>query len=282
MTLQEKTVTTPAGPAGYLDTGDGPGSAALFIHGVGSAATLWEPVIDLVSADRRCIAVDLPLHGRTPPAASYSLGTTADFVIGFCSSLGLSGIDLVANDTGGAVAQIVAARRPDLLRSFTLTNCDSHDNIPPKAFMPMVLLARAGLIAPLQRFMMRGDLRRARKVAFGTVCEDVTNLPLDMVRGWMEPLGSTRERAREFQRWLAAIRPDDVLAAEPALSRLEVPTLLVWGTGDKFFQIEWAYKLRDLIPGVREIVEVPGGKLFFPYERPAELAEPLRKFWQSL
>lgn len=277
--LVERTASTSAG---YLDTGDGPGSAALFIHGVGSGATFWRSVIDLVSADRRCIALDLPLHGRTPPAADYSLGATADFVIGFCETLGLSGIDLVANDTGGAVAQIVAARRPDLLRSFTLTNCDSDDNIPPKAFMPVVLLARAGLMAPLQRFMMRGDLRRVRKFAYGNVCQDVENLPLDLVRGWMEPLGGTRERAREFQRWLAAIRADDVLAVEPQLSRLEVPTLIVWGTGDKFFDIKWAYKLRDLIPGVRDVIEVPDARLFFPVERPAELAEPLRKFWQSL
>jgi pimeloyl-ACP methyl ester carboxylesterase len=279
--MEEKTAITPAGPAGYLDTGDGPGPTALFLHGVGTGATLWRDVIGLVRADRRCIALDLPLHGRTPPAADYALGVTADFVTGFCDTLGLTQIDLVANDTGGAVAQIVAARRPGLLRSFTLTNCDTHDNLPPKAFVPVVLLARAGLLAPLQR-LLGGNLRRARRFAYGPAVQDVERLPLDLVRGWIEPLSGTRDRAREFQRWLAAIRPHDLRAVQPDLARLQVPTLIVWGTGDAFFGIKWAYALRALIPGVREVVEVPGARLFFPAERPADLAEPLLRFWKSL
>jgi len=45
---------------------------------------------------------------------------------------------------------------------------------------------------------------------------------------------------------------------------------------------EHARRLRDLLPGSQQIVEVPGGKLFFPYERPEALAEPLLKFWDGL
>lgn len=43
--------------------------------------------------------------------------------------------------------------------------------------------------------------------------------------------------------------------------------------------MEWAYRLRDLIPGVREVVEIDGGKLFFPEERPEKLAVQLRRHW---
>jgi pimeloyl-ACP methyl ester carboxylesterase len=61
-----------------------------------------------------------------------------------------------------------------------------------------------------------------------------------------------------------------------------VPTQIVWGTGDRFFDVRWAYWLRDLIPGATEVVEVPDGRLFFPHERPDELAEPLLRFWKTL
>ena len=80
----------------------------------------------------------------------------------------------------------------------------------------------------------------------------------------------------------AGTRPRDLLAAEPDLAKLQVPTLMVWGTGDRFFDVKWAYWLRDLIPGAAEVVEVPDARLFFPYERPDDLAEPLRRFWKTV
>ena len=54
----------------------------------------------------------------------------------------------------------------------------------------------------------------------------------------------------------------------------------MWGTGDTFFSTDWALWLRDTIPGVREVVELKDAKLFFPLERPDELAAALRKFWR--
>jgi pimeloyl-ACP methyl ester carboxylesterase len=64
-----------------------------------------------------------------------------------------------------------------------------------------------------------------------------------------------------------------------SLRDLRVPTLLVWGTADEFFGLAEAYELRDLIPGAREVAEIPGGKLFFPEEHPDELAAHLRRHW---
>ena len=54
---------------------------------------------------------------------------------------------------------------------------------------------------------------------------------------------------------------------------------MVWGTGDPTFGIKWAYHLRDLIPGAREVIEVDGAKLFFPEERPGDLIPHLRRHW---
>jgi len=69
--------------------------------------------------------------------------------------------------------------------------------------------------------------------------------------------------------------------AEPALRRLQVPTLIVWGTGDRFFHRKWAYWLRDTIPGAAEVVELDGARLFFPDERAAEFTAALRRHWEA-
>ncbi|MEO3871937.1 hypothetical protein ABGB18_24250 [Nonomuraea sp. B12E4] len=46
-----------------------------------------------------------------------------------------------------------------------------------------------------------------------------------------------------------------------------------------FFDVSWARRLQDKIPGVRGLVEIEGGRLFFPEERAAELVPHLRRFW---
>jgi pimeloyl-ACP methyl ester carboxylesterase len=80
---------------------------------------------------------------------------------------------------------------------------------------------------------------------------------------------------------MTSIRARDLLAIEPALARLQVPTLIVWGTGDIFFRRKWAYWLRDIIPGATEVVELSGARIFFPDERATELTAALRRHWDT-
>jgi pimeloyl-ACP methyl ester carboxylesterase len=80
----------------------------------------------------------------------------------------------------------------------------------------------------------------------------------------------------------ASICARDLLAVEAALAELKVPTLIVWGTGDRFFHPKWAYWLRDTIPGATEVVELEGARLFFPDERAGELTACLRRHWQEV
>jgi pimeloyl-ACP methyl ester carboxylesterase len=275
-------VQTPSGPASYIDTG-GPGRPVLLVHGVGSSSYLWRNVIGLLDGERRCVSFDLPLHGHTPAAADqdFTLNGLARFIAGGCDALGLTDIDLVANDTGGAVSQVFAASHAGRLHTLTLTNCEAHDNMPPKALLPAVLLARMGLLARLApRLMAPGNPRTAKRV-YGRVYSDVTKLPAEIARVWLEAQAGTPEAARQSQRLLTSLHARDLLAAEPALARLQVPTLIVWGTGDMFFRTKWAYWLRDTIPGASEVVEIDGGRLFFPDERAGELTAALRRHWAA-
>ena len=272
---------TRSGPVSYIDTG-GPGRAVLFVHGLGTSSYLWRHVIGQLDGQRRCVAVDLPLHGQTPAAAGqdFSLPGLARFLADFCDGLQLNDIDLVANDTGGAISQVFAAGHPERLHTLTLTNCETHDNLPPKAFLPTILLARLGLFARIAPRLTR-DVRRARRRVYGMGYQDVSSLPEDIVRGWLEPLLGTPESARAYQRLLTSLHARDLLAAGPALARLRVPTLIVWGTGDIFFRRKWAYWLRDTIPGATEVVEITGARLFFPDERATELTAALRRHWDA-
>ena len=273
-------VSTKSGEISYIDIGAGP--AALFVHGVGTNAYLWRNVLGALAGSRRCLAIDLPLHGQTPvaPGQGLSVAAMATVLEDFCDALGLSSVDLVANDTGGAVAQVFAARNPHRLATFTLTDCDTEGNLPPEAFKPVVDMAAAGELAPAMGALME-DIGAARDAAFGSAYERPADTDPEVIRAYLEPCMGTPERAREFERLLVSLEPADLEAVEPQLRALRVPTLLVWGTDDPFFDMSWAYWLRDTIPGVTKLVTVDGGQLFFPEERPGDLAGPLTEHWAA-
>jgi len=274
------TAATRSGEVSYLDIGAGP--VALFVHGIASNAYLWRHVIGSVAAQRRCIAVDLPLHGQSPVTAGQdlSLAALAAGLEDFCAALGLTGIDLVANDTGGAIAQIFAARQPGRLATFTLTNCDTQNDMPPDAFKPLIELAAAGQLAPTAVAML-ADLDAAAQASFASVYEHLDQMDMDVIRSYLEPCFGTLERARQFERLLTSLDAGDLRAVEPQLKELTVPTLMVWGTGDTFFDVSTAYWLRDTIPGATGVVTVDGARLFFPEERPMDLVPHLERHWAA-
>jgi pimeloyl-ACP methyl ester carboxylesterase len=279
-------IDTASGRVSCIDTG-GSGRAALFVHGLLTSSYLWRNVISQLEGQRRCVAIDLPLHGQTPAAAGqdFSLPGLARFVADCCDALDLAQVDLIANDTGGAVAQVFAAGHPDRLHTLTLTNCEAHDNLPPRGLRLAHMVARAdqatglGVLARLGPRLGRTPKARRRMFRFGY--QDAANLPDDIARAWLEPLFATRELTRQHVRLFTSIRARDLLEVEPALTRLEVPTLIVWGTGDKFFDAKWAYWLRDTIPGASEVVELDGARLLFPDERASELTTALCRHWKA-
>ena len=272
-------VTTPSAELSYVDVGAGP--PALFVHGIATNAYVWSTLIPRLCDVRRCIAIDLPLHGQSPagPGRKMTVGAFADVLAEVCERLGLAQVDLVGHDTGGAIAQILAARHPALLRTLTLMNCETQDNIPPAAMAATVALARDGQLAPAAPAII-ADPTSARAF-FAVGYQDQALLTTDLVNAFLTPVISTAAAAARFQELIAGLGPEDLRTAEPALRNLQVPTEIIWGTDDEFFDLKWAHWLRDVIPGAREVVEIADGKLFFPHERSADVAPHIRRHWAA-
>lgn len=271
--------TTGSGPISYLDVGEG--RPAVFIHGIITNSLLWRHVIPAVTSEgRRCIAVDLPGHGGTPAASAHadvSLTGLARRVIELCDELGLDHFDLVANDTGGAVAQIVAAHLADRLSTFTLTNCDTEGNTPPTLFKPVSIAARLGLLAKAGP-----RIARSRRLKLGGLLAGDPypgRLPAEVVDAYYDPIFRTAETSRAFERLTAAISSADLAAVRPQLAELKAPTLIVWGTGDVFFPFKWAQRLSDLIPGTTKLATIDGARMHFPDYRADEFLPLLLQHW---
>jgi pimeloyl-ACP methyl ester carboxylesterase len=275
-----QSIETPHGRFAYLDVGEGP--ATVFVHGLFMSGYMWSKVVEALKGERRCIAYNLPVHGGSEVAADQPLDlqSQADMLAGFCDALELTQFDLVANDTGGAIAQAFTVRAPERVRSLALTNCEARDWLPSKNELGQLVaqLAENGQLAPLIKGFY-DDIPMARQSAFADPYQWPDRISDEELRAIMEPHQATLEAAKEVERAAASLVSEDLAALEPELRRLEVPTIAVWGTGDDIFPIELAHWLRDTIPGFRELVEVEGGKLFWPFERPDELVPHLSRLW---
>src|SRR2546428_6959136 len=131
----QKEVQLPQGTIAYRERGTG--EPIVFVHGALGNADLWRKVVPELSKDFRCIGPDLPLgsHSRPLPAdADLSPPGAAKLIADFIAALDLENVTLVANDTGGALSQLVVTRHPERIGRLGLTNCDAYNKFPPSFF----------------------------------------------------------------------------------------------------------------------------------------------------
>jgi pimeloyl-ACP methyl ester carboxylesterase len=103
----------------------------------------------------------------------------------------------------------------------------------------------------------------------------------ELIRLYLQPPLSSPQRIDAFQRYWLSFDNAHTVAIQAALKALQVPTLIVWGLKDIFFDVKWAYWLKDTIPGARRVIEVEDARLFFPEDRPDSLVGPMLAFWDK-
>jgi pimeloyl-ACP methyl ester carboxylesterase len=167
----------------YNDSGTG--KPIVFLHGYMMGASLWDRVVRLLEGEFRCLVPELPF-GAHPvalkPTADLSPAGLGQLVASFLEALDLRDVIVVGNDSGAAVAQVVAARHPERLGGLVLATGDAFDNFPPKLFRPLGVAARTGLL-PAMISLLR--LRPARSLpnAYGWVT--LGKPPHDIIDRWV-------------------------------------------------------------------------------------------------
>ena len=272
-------VDTRAGRIAYVEKGNGP--AALFFHGAFLNGYQWRDVIDGCAGVRRCIAFDNLGHGATDvaPGQAVDVEAQAEAARDFLDALGIDSVDIVGNDSGGAIAQFFAVRYPERVRTMTLTNCDVHDNNPSEEFRPIIELARSGARPALVERLLSDPALARSKRSFGGVYEDPMTFGDEAIDVYLRPLVRSPEAADAFARFIASLGACHTVRLESSLRSLEAPTLIAWGTADTTFPLQWAVWLQNTLPNARPVAAIEGAKLFWPEERPAVLSALLREHW---
>jgi pimeloyl-ACP methyl ester carboxylesterase len=270
----------PCGRIAYFERGSGP--AALFLHGAPLNGYQWRGAIDRLSAARRCVAPDFMGLGYSEVPEQQSLAADAQtaMIVALLDALGIANADIVASDSGGAVAQLLVVRHPTRVRSLLLTNCDVEPDSPPAKVKPVIEMARAGTLADsTAQWLVDKDLCRS---TFGAaVFHDPSHFADDTIETYVRPLVGSPLRRAQYHAFHLALEPNPLAGIESALRRATVPVRLVWGTSDEVFSVADADYLDRLFPHSRGIRRVPEGKLFFPEEFPEVIAEEALELWRS-
>jgi pimeloyl-ACP methyl ester carboxylesterase len=274
-------INTSYGRIAYIDKGSGP--AALFLHGFPLNSFQWRGVIPRVSAYRRCIAPDFLALGYTEVYEGKSVAPDAQvsMLVQLLDKLSISKVDLIANDSGGAIAQLFVTRYPKLARSLLLTNCDTEFDSPPPAVVPVIELARAGRFADewLVPWVADKNLARSEK-GLGGLCYADSSHPTDeAIETYLGPLVSSPQRKAWTNAYAVGLDPNPLAGIEASLKRCTVPTRIVWGSADSIFSQESPEYLDCAFGNSRGVRRLPGMKLFFPEEMPGVIAEEAMKLW---
>lgn len=272
-----KEVRLPAGTIRYREAGAG--KPVVFVHGYLVDGRLWDGVVDGLAGGFRCLAPDWPIGAQQVamrPDADLTPYGIAAIVASFLDALDLEDVTVVGNDSGGAMSQVLVTRHPERIARLVLTNCDTHENFPPGIFkaMPPVAKLPGGMTVLSAPFRI-GALARAAFKPFAK-----TRIPPELVASWMKPGLHDPAVKHDATKVTAGMHKRYTLEAAERLRGSELPLLLAWAPGDRFFPISYAERLAGEMPNAH-IVRIPDAKTFVPLDQPQRLAEEIATFVQS-
>jgi len=254
----------------------GAGAPVVFLHGVLVNADLWRKVVPLLADRHRCIAPDLPLGAHQLPTtgqADLSPPGLAELIDQFLEVLDLDDVAVVANDTGGGLAQVLVTTHPDRVGRLVLTSCDAFRNFPPtvtKPFQPLGYVPGAYWLTAQPLFRVTAIAR----LLFAQLAK--TPLPDEILESYRRPGLSNGAVVRDFARVFRQLRPKHTLAAAERLPAFGKPALVAWAAEDRFFPRRHGARLAELLRAKLEIVD--DSRTFIPEDQPERLAELIDGF----
>ncbi|TLS44007.1 alpha/beta fold hydrolase [Streptomyces montanus] len=247
------TVPSPRGPRSvplsYARVGTG--EPLLLLHGIGHHRQAWDPVVDILAAERDVIAVDLPGCGDSPALPdgfAHDLPTMNTVLGALCEALELERPHVAGNSLGGLLA--LSLGREKLVRSVTA-------------------LAPAGFWSPVERRYAFGVLVAMRQAA--------RSMPLPVVERLSRSAAGRTVLTSTIYARPERRSPEAVVAETLALARAEgfsetlragtavqftenlpgLPVTVAWGTRDRILVRRQGIRAKYVMPRAR-LVRLPG------------------------
>jgi len=252
----------------------GCGYPVLFLHGIPTSCALWNGVIETLSGQFQCMAVDLPGLGRSAstPHDFRNLDQLAASIEDIRIEHRIEKWHVVGHDAGCAIAVHYTHRFQHRVGRLALLSPSMFPELKPFYLFEVLRKPVIGeLMAPAINLLFWNVAMRLALAG--------SRDRRELVKRFQAPFRGLRGswRLMSLLRWG---RPTAVLASIPdLLPGISAPTLVFHGSKDPAVPEAFARRTCELIPN-SELILLDSGH-FLPANEPAAVAEALGHFFGS-
>ncbi|MEM8544448.1 MAG: alpha/beta hydrolase [Cyanobacteria bacterium P01_H01_bin.119] len=231
----------------------------IFLHYFSGAAESWRWVIEQLTPDFRCVAIDLPGFGQAPPLANPSLAAYGDYIGNALKQLEIKNGILVGHSMGGKLAlQVATTPRLAALLSQVILVAPS-----PPTQEPM----------PDQEKQRLLNQHPSRESAVTTV-ESATQRSLPDDRRALA-IETYRQAENSAWRWWLQTGMNHSIADQTA--QIEIPVTVIASQDDPVIPLQMLeHDFGELLPQTKIIALSEIGHLI-PLEAPEALSAEIRR-----
>lgn len=226
------------------------GPVVLMIHGWSSSWFAMSPLFPQFSRRYRCLAVDLPGYGQSPPCEEpVTMQGYADLMAGLIRQVSpTQPVILVGHSMGGMISLTLALRHPQLVERMVLLcpTISGHLSLFMNLFVSPGVILESFVASQISRLLepyLLGLADRLMKPASFAERSGVSEADYHRLRSDARRPGQSRVRAECF--W--AMRDGDLRGK---LGNINIPTLVIWGMEDNTVPLRDASILVDEWPDV--------------------------------
>lgn len=240
-----------AGPAGAAE-----GDPVVLLHGFPESSLMWAPAMDALAArGRRCVAPDLYCLGDSDDPGPATFERNLEAFSAFMEELSIERAAIVVHDWGGFIGLAWACENPSRVSSLVISDTGFFHDGKWHGFAKAIREPGGeALLENIDRDGFAGVLR-IDGAPFSDATVDAYWRPFESGRG--------RQATVEFYR---SMDMDKLTPYAGKLGELGVPTLLLWGSEDKFAPVAGAKRFEREIPGAELVVIDGAGHFVFDHE----------------
>lgn len=255
----------------------------LFLHGALGNGFTFRKVITELSNHFHCLVLHLPLGGHhipLSPSADLSPQGIAGMIFSFLRFKDIDKVHIVANDTGGAYAQVFTATYPDMVGTLILSNCEVKDVFPPPKFAYLKYAVRIPGFTFLMARLFSLTRLLTHPAVMGSLSCTLTNncLAEGYIHSFVTQAAIRKDFARACRHW----HPKHTIAAANRLLHFPRPVLILWGNEDKeLFPKQQMEKLLQIFPHAAWQT-IYNAKTYIQEDAPEQTITAIRHFIHNL